>query len=301
MIRVLLLLIALAGSGSPTIAQGVPDSSDVSVFPQTTLPLAETFEQSGQYREAAVEYQRNAILLPDSMAEYRHRAFLKAADCYRQAGLYALAARQLERLEAVPALPDSFIARVSLLRAFCLRDQGDHRGALGALSVVGGTPTRIPPSHRLMAAGELLHLRRWTPALDLLRGCVPGTDGSSFEASRQRLISLAQEGAALKVPRPAVAVLLSAVVPGAGRVYAGHRAEGINSFVLHAVSAWQAVVGFDRDGTRSTRGWIAIGTGVVFYAGNLYGSAVTAARAAETKWNEFSQTVDEVVARGLMP
>jgi hypothetical protein len=301
MIRAFLLSLTLVVGGSPAFAQGAPDTSGTPAPAQTNVPLAESFELSGQYREAAVEYQRSAMLLPDSMSGSRHLAILKAADCYRLAGLYALASRQLERLEAEPALADSFAARASLLRAFCLRDQGDHRGALVALGLEGGTPREMPPAHRLMAAGELLHLRRWKPAQDLLRGGDPGTDGSSFEEGRQRLISLAQEGAVLKTPRPAIAVLLSAVLPGAGRAYAGHRAEGINSLVLHAVTTWQAVVGFRRDGTRSTRGWIAVGTGVVFYAGDLYGSAVTATRAAQGKWNEFSKRVDEAVARGLMP
>ena len=301
MTRALLLWFALAVGVGPACAQDAPDTSGTPALPLAAVPLAETFELSGQYREAAVEYQRCAMLLPDSMVEPRHRAILKAADCYRLAGLYALASRQLEHLEAEPALADSFVARAALLRAFCRRDQGDHRGALAALGLDGGTPRELPPSHRLVAAGELLHLHRWKPAQDLLRGGAPGPDGSSFEDGRQRLISLAEEGAVLKTPRPVIAVLLSAVLPGAGRVYAGHRAEGINSFVLEVVTAWQAVVGFDRDGTRSTRGWIAVGTGVVFYAGDLYGSAVTATRAAQKKWNEFSVRVDEAVAHGLTP
>lgn len=69
-----------------------------------------------------------------------------------------------------------------------------------------------------------------------------------------------------------IALSLSAVVPGLGKVYAGRWKDAIFSFVFFGGLAFQSFRGFDAKGISSPRGWVfgALGTG--FYLGNLYGT-----------------------------
>lgn len=77
---------------------------------------------------------------------------------------------------------------------------------------------------------------------------------------------------AVKYKSPGVAFALSAVVPGAGRAYAGYWKDAIFSFVFVSLSAWQAYRGFEKKGVESAYGWIYAGVGTAFYIGDLFGS-----------------------------
>ncbi|HSL88466.1 MAG TPA: hypothetical protein VK870_04115 [Ignavibacteriaceae bacterium] len=79
-----------------------------------------------------------------------------------------------------------------------------------------------------------------------------------------------------------LAGLLSSVVPGAGKIYTNQISEGLTSLVLNGLFAFLSYNNFKNDHT--TRGWIFAGVGAFFYAGNIYGSAVSA--------NIYNQRVD---------
>lgn len=68
--------------------------------------------------------------------------------------------------------------------------------------------------------------------------------------------------------------LLSAIVPGTGKLYAGQISEGITSFLLNGLFAFISYNNFKNN--HNVRGWIFAGVGAFFYAGNIYGSAVSA-------------------------
>jgi TM2 domain-containing membrane protein YozV len=70
------------------------------------------------------------------------------------------------------------------------------------------------------------------------------------------------------------AVLLSTVIPGAGKIYTGEIGDGITSLIATVVSAYLAVSNFQND--HKFRGWLFSGLTAFFYAGNIYGSAVSA-------------------------
>lgn len=73
-----------------------------------------------------------------------------------------------------------------------------------------------------------------------------------------------------------VAGVMSAVVPGSGKVYSGFINDGIISFLFTSVSTWQAYRGFDKQGIKSPYGWIYSGMSLGFYVGNIYGSVKAA-------------------------
>lgn len=73
---------------------------------------------------------------------------------------------------------------------------------------------------------------------------------------------------------PAKAAILSAIIPGAGKMYTGRWKDGFYSLLIIGLSGWQAYSGF-KNGAK-TKGYFFAGLTAFFYAGNVYGSAVAA-------------------------
>ena len=72
----------------------------------------------------------------------------------------------------------------------------------------------------------------------------------------------------------AIAGILSAVVPGSGKMYVGEWGDGVTAFIVTGLLAFLAYDNF-RAG-HNTRAWIFTGLGAFFYAGNIYGSVASA-------------------------
>src|SRR5690606_34174570 len=67
--------------------------------------------------------------------------------------------------------------------------------------------------------------------------------------------------------------ILSALIPGTGKIYTGQISEGLTAFVITSLFTFISYNNFKHD--HDIRGWIFAGTGALFYAGNIYGSAVS--------------------------
>jgi hypothetical protein len=76
----------------------------------------------------------------------------------------------------------------------------------------------------------------------------------------------------IKKKSPAVATLLSAVIPGAGKLYIKRYKDGITSFVLIVTMGLQSWYGFHHKGMDSYYGWINGALAVGFYGGNIWGT-----------------------------
>lgn len=71
-----------------------------------------------------------------------------------------------------------------------------------------------------------------------------------------------------------IAAIMSAVIPGSGKIYAGQLEDGLTAFVVNGLFGYLAYSSFSHDHT--FRGWLFSGLGAFFYAGNIYGSAAAA-------------------------
>jgi TM2 domain-containing membrane protein YozV len=67
-----------------------------------------------------------------------------------------------------------------------------------------------------------------------------------------------------------VAGLMSAIVPGSGKVYVGEVSDGIVAFLVTGIFVFLAYDNFQAGHT--TRAWIFTGAAALFYGGNIYGS-----------------------------
>jgi len=71
-----------------------------------------------------------------------------------------------------------------------------------------------------------------------------------------------------------LAGIMSAVIPGSGKIYVGKIGDGIVAFITTTVFAFIAYDNFKAGNT--TRAWIWTGVAAFFYAGNVYGSVAAA-------------------------
>lgn len=69
-----------------------------------------------------------------------------------------------------------------------------------------------------------------------------------------------------------LAGILSASVPGLGKVYAGRKMDGLATFITLAFFGWQAYDGYAHDGAVSIKGAIFAAAGSGLYVGNIHGS-----------------------------
>jgi TM2 domain-containing membrane protein YozV len=73
---------------------------------------------------------------------------------------------------------------------------------------------------------------------------------------------------------PTFAAILSALIPGAGKIYSGETGDGITALILTGLFGYLAYDNFEAK--HKTRAWIFSGLTAFFYAGNIYGSAAAA-------------------------
>ena len=76
----------------------------------------------------------------------------------------------------------------------------------------------------------------------------------------------------IKEKNPYVAMLMSTLIPGAGKFYLHKNRDGITAFVLIVSMAWQSLYGFDHKGIHSYYGWVNGLLALGFYSGNIWGA-----------------------------
>lgn len=110
---------------------------------------------------------------------------------------------------------------------------------------------------------------QWDSAAAILAALPPGP----LPDNARRLQNITMQGQALKRKSVPLAIAMSTLLPGAGKVYAGRPAEGALAFAAVASVALPAYYGFRAYGTHSGLGWGFAGVAAILYAGNIYGSA----------------------------
>ncbi len=114
-------------------------------------------------------------------------------------------------------------------------------------------------------------------------------DYNAFALQERNLAEYAAGLQQQPVRSAAVAGLLSAAVPGLGKVYAGKTAEGIAGFLYVGAMALTSYDFYRRSGPAN--GFFIFSATVtgIFYVGNIWGSAVAVSR----KRNEFNHEMDQ--------
>lgn len=90
---------------------------------------------------------------------------------------------------------------------------------------------------------------------------------------------------------PWVAGTLSAFVPGLGKVYAGKPKQGLIAILPLAALALQAWEGYADKGLKSGRFWVYGSLFTIFYAGNIYGSAISVKIVQQEKHDQMENQI----------
>lgn len=115
--------------------------------------------------------------------------------------------------------------------------------------------------------------------LDKLQSAENRIDSASFfkpfgEKESIELLKFYQRKQNFNDKNPTLAAVMSAILPGLGKIYTENFGDGITALLLTSVLTFLSVDNFNAD--HDFRGWLFAGLAAYFYAGNIYGSAVSA-------------------------
>jgi len=116
-----------------------------------------------------------------------------------------------------------------------------------------------------------------------------------YDETGEALKKLLMQYRDLPSKSPWLSALLSAVIPGTGKIYTGDWQDGLISMLFVSTNAWQSYRGFRNDGIRSAYGWVfgTIATG--FWAGNIYGSYRAAKKFNQRQSHHYHEMVERTV------
>lgn len=110
------------------------------------------------------------------------------------------------------------------------------------------------------------------------------------------LSEIVDKGLLIKKKSPLLAGIFSAIIPGTGKVYSGRWKDGVISFLMTTSAGLVAIRGIKKDKS-NVYPW-AMGTlSMVYYTGNIYGSAQTAKKINKTKEDELVNQVRDFILR----
>jgi hypothetical protein len=88
-----------------------------------------------------------------------------------------------------------------------------------------------------------------------------------------------------------VAGIMSAIIPGSGKVYAGKTGQGVITFIQNVALGFQAYEAYRKDGWRSPRFLLYSSLFSFFYVGNIWGSTLT----VNVRRQEFNDKINEQI------
>ena len=223
---------------------------------ENSLLFANYLFKTKQYDYAAREYER--LVFMDSE---NHLLNLSLITTYEKGSHYAYGITRAEELYPdKSSMPKPFALVYTKLLLF----NKSYNKARGFLSI----NTSLPSDEEILLNITVeLYSNNWAEASNLY-------DVSSNKSSPlfKQYKSIIDETMNLKYKSPALATLMSAMIPGSGKFYTRDWKDGLMGFVFVAGSAWAAYRGFDKEGINSPYGWIFGSIAFGFYSGNLYGS-----------------------------
>lgn len=264
-----LLIIFFSLTFLPFVSAGEPIEY---YAPENVRKFADFLYKQGDYLRAAGEYQRYLFYQPQESEQIRYRIAL----CYRFAGDMEQAVQNFQTLLRMHP-GGQFVGRAyyQIGATYFLQDQFAQSARFLNETLPRITDTRQHAEAQQLIGLSYLMQKRWSEAGEIFKTL----QGSGVTSVSQKAVvyhNFAKEAARLPTRSPFLAGVLSAIVPGAGRLYTGRLSDALNALVVVSITGWQAYDGFRRDGISSVKGWTLGTIGGIFYVGNIYGSVVSA-------------------------
>ncbi len=259
-----LIALLLLGSAAAPPVRAAGDAAD------EMIAFADHLFEAGDYYRAITEYERVAFHHPAAPAALRAR--YRIALSYYRGEKYADAARRFREFAA--RHPDDALGEeAAFMAAEADYKNGDTRAAAEAIDAY---LRQYPAGPRADAALVLLgrcRLREgeWKRAAEIFGTVSPG---SASGAAAAGLAAGARRYPDVPRKSPALAGMLSAVLPGAGQLYVGRRADAAAAFFLNALFVWAAVEAFDNH--NDVTGGILVAFEAGWYSGNIFNAVGSA-------------------------
>jgi TM2 domain-containing membrane protein YozV len=249
----------------------VPAEESVYLQPDGILDFAYSLYRDRDFSRAYSEYSRYTFLYPAQQSDFIN--FMMGL-CSSRMGNYTQA-RDL--FSAVDTSNGKLRTAAEYETALTFLNEGQYRRSLDFLSK--HTLPALSPFYDsgIISSFSYMYLGDWDNAALMIR-----ETPSSLKNDIQFLI---KEGRNAPRKSPWGAGILSALIPGAGKMYAERWKDGIFSFLNIGGLAGLSVYNFLQDGMDSVKGWIYAGIGGIFYIGNIYGSVKAA-----LEFNSFQET-----------
>jgi len=246
--------------------------------PDQVLRFAEYLYNEGEFLRAAGEFQRYLFLAPaaadaDSVCYLMAKAALRGGDYPRAQSIIESFTDKYRN--------SIFAPRLGIYGSIIEYYRGNYNESI-KLALAESEACR--PLKRLIVALNYVNLGLYDSAriwADVSSDSGHVSVNPSYPCGPYERLSAELY---LKIPladtvpfkNPTTAAVLSAILPGAGKIYCGRTMDGLYSLLLIGLAGWQAYDGFHDDGSKSVRGIIFGAAAGTFYAANIYGSSVAA-------------------------
>ncbi len=225
-----------------------------------SLAFADYLFTAGEYHLAAIEYERVVFLDSTNL-----RARTMLVKSYRMHGAYQ---KGISRIKSFYQAPDQIPGGMAFEMGRLLLHEQQYDETYDFLNLNNNFSGDDKLFLRL--SGEML--KGDFKSASMIVGNHSGSD-AGFVSDYSKLLDIERK---FRYKKPGVSILMSAIIPGSGKVYSGFWKDGLISFIFVAASAYQSYRGFDKNGIKSAYGWIFGGLATGFYIGNLYGSGKSA-------------------------
>ncbi len=123
-------------------------------------------------------------------------------------------------------------------------------------------------------------------------------EATSSSAKMNALVNISVRSHETPRKKPWLATIMSAVIPGSGKMYSGYWGDGLISLLFTASSSFFTYRAFNKYGTNKVYPWIAGGLSVSYYAGNIYGGHKAAVRYNNNIEHGFIHQTEQILFTG---
>ncbi|MCF8307978.1 MAG: hypothetical protein K9I68_03120 [Bacteroidales bacterium] len=116
-----------------------------------------------------------------------------------------------------------------------------------------------------------------------------------IKKASDKMLDFARDLESHRKKSPVVAGAMSAIVPGAGKIYAGQTGEGISAFLTAGGLGFVTWENYHKNGWKDVKTLLFGAVFAAFYGGNIYGTVVS----VEITENEFQKAYDNKILFNL--
>jgi len=235
---------------------------------ENILKYAEFLWQKQDYIRSAGEYQRYIFTKDRKNDLY---ALFQIAKCFRRSKLFDLSLEYLNQA-ILKSKNQSLTDSLTLAKAAThLLLENDALFLKTNSSFKYNRSNFVSKNSSILNSLYLMKKSNWKDAYDILY---------NYKINRMDsldimpLIGITKKGMAKPYKSSTLSGILSAIIPGTGKIYANRTIDGLYSFLLVGSTSWLAYEGFRDSGRSSAKGWIFGSLSTFLYAGNIYGSII---------------------------